>query len=327
MKLHQLRAIVAISESGSIQEASRLLHISQPALSKSIKELEAELGVSLLARSNRGITVTKYGEHLVRRARLIVAEVRRAREEIDTLKGVMDGKVAIGVSPATPGKQFVTSLNSYRKRYPKVQLQIHELRPAKLLEGLREGFLDLMLTSQPPSRNAEGFHWVELQPQPAALVVRKGHPLRHAKSLKDLCELDWLIPDAIDESLVGQMFREHNIALPNNIIECASAVLYVELVSTTDAVGCLSLRVLESTQLLLQHGLETLDIVEQVPGMNISMVCRDPELMTREAQALADEVSYAFKSQRPPSELIGNTQKTIETASSLLHSPITVIRS
>ena len=74
MKLHQLRAIVAICESGSIQEASRLLHISQPALSKSIKELESELGVPLLVRSNRGITATSYGEHLVRRARLVVEE-------------------------------------------------------------------------------------------------------------------------------------------------------------------------------------------------------------------------------------------------------------
>ena len=77
MKLHQLRAMLAISESGSIQEASRLLHISQPALSKGIKELEAELGVPLLIRSNRGITVTEYGERLVRRARLILEEVRR----------------------------------------------------------------------------------------------------------------------------------------------------------------------------------------------------------------------------------------------------------
>ena len=116
MKLHQLRAMLAISESGSIQEASRLLHISQPALSKSIKELEAELGVPLLIRSNRGITVTEYGERLVRRARLILEEVRRAREEIETLKGTMDGKVAIGVSPVTPGAQIVASLNRYRKR-------------------------------------------------------------------------------------------------------------------------------------------------------------------------------------------------------------------
>lgn len=296
MKLHQLRAIVTIIECGSIQEASRLLHISQPALSKNIKELEAELGVPLLVRSNRGITATKYGERLVRRARLIVAEVCRAREEIDTLKGVMDGKVVIGVSPATPSRQFVSGLNSYRKRYPKVELQLHELRPTKLLEGLREGHLDLVLTSQPPSRNADGFDWVELEPQPAALVVRKGHPMRHAGSLKELRELDWLLPDAFDDSLAGQMFREHNIEPPTNIIECSSVVLYVELAATTDAVSYCSLRVLESSQLLLKNGLEMLSIAEQVPGMNISMVRRDPELMTLEAQALADELIYAFKS-------------------------------
>jgi len=78
MKPHQLRALLAISENGSIQEPSRLLGISQPALSKSIKELETELGVSLLVRSNRGITITGYGERLVRSARLAVEEVQRA---------------------------------------------------------------------------------------------------------------------------------------------------------------------------------------------------------------------------------------------------------
>ena len=296
MKLHQLRAIVAISESGSIQEASRLLHISQPALSKGIKELEAELGVPLLVRSNRGITVTAYGERLLRRARLVLEEVRRAREEIDTLKGIIGGKVAIGVSPVTPSQQFVSCLNSYRKRYPKVQLQIHELRPSKLLEGLREGQLDLLLTSLSPSRNTDGFHWVELYSQPTVLAVRKGHPLRQAKSLEELRELDWLLQDALELSSAGQLFRDNGIAPPDNVIECASVVLYAEMATTSDAVSYWSQRVLELAQ--LGHQLDALAIAEPVPHMNISLVCRDPELMTREAQALADDVVYAFRQSR-----------------------------
>lgn len=69
MKLHQLKILVTICESGSFQETARLLHLSQPALSRTIKELETSLGVPLLVRSNRGITTTEYGERLVRRAR------------------------------------------------------------------------------------------------------------------------------------------------------------------------------------------------------------------------------------------------------------------
>ncbi|MDG9926614.1 MULTISPECIES: LysR substrate-binding domain-containing protein [Pseudomonas] len=300
MKLHQLRAMLAISESGSIQEASRLLHISQPALSKGIKELEAELGVPLLIRSNRGITVTEYGERLVRRARLILEEVRRAREEIETLKGTMDGKVAIGVSPVTPGAQFVASLNRYRKRYPQVRVQIHELRPSKLMEGLREGQLDLVLTSQPAIRNSYGFHWTELYAQPTVLAVRKGHPLGGARrSLAELREHEWLLQDSLEQSRVGLMFDHYRVEPPERIIECASVVLFSELALNTDAISYWSQRLLERVQTLGQ-ALEVLDLAEQIPPMNISLVCRDQELMTREAKALSDELVYAYKSPHAP---------------------------
>lgn len=295
MKLHQLRAMLAISESGSIQEASRLLHISQPALSKGIKELEAELGVRLLIRSNRGITVTEYGERLVRRARLILEEVRRAREEIETLKGVMDGKVSIGVSPVTPGAQFIASL----KRYPKVQVQIHELRPSKLMEGLREGQLDLVLTSLPAVRNSDGFHWAELYGQPTVLAVRKGHPLSGARSLEELRDQEWLLQDSLEQSRIGLMFEQCRVEPPSRIIECASVVLFSELAINTDAISYWSLRVLEHVQKLGQE-LHVLNVAEQVPPMNISLVCRDQELMTREGKALADELVYAYKSPHAP---------------------------
>lgn len=299
MKLHQLRALVSICESGSIQEASRLLHISQPALSKGIKELEAELGVALLLRSNRGITVTEYGDRLVKRARLILEEVRRAREEIETLKGVMDGKLSIGVSPVTPGRQFVTSLNRYRKRYPRVQVQIHELRPSKLMEGLREGLLDMALTSLPEPRNPEGFQWELLYAQTSVLAVRKGHPLREARSLIELQDQEWLLQDSLEQSKVGTLFEQNRIPPPRNVIECASVVLFAELATTSDAISYWSLRVLEHTRMLLQN-LEVLNIAESIPPMNISLVCRDQELMTREAKALADELIYAYKGPHQP---------------------------
>ncbi len=299
MKLHQLRALVSICESGSIQEASRLLHISQPALSKGIKELEAELGVPLLVRSNRGITATEYGERLVRRARLILEEVRRATEEIDTLKGRMDGRLSIGVSPVTPSPQFVSSLNRYRQRYPKVRVQIHELRPSKLMEGLREGMLDMVLTSLPAARNADGFHWEELYAQSTMLAVRKGHPLCHARHLSELRDQEWLLQDSLEQSMAGAMFKEHGIQPPEKVIECASVVLLAELAITSDAVSYWSQRLLESAPMLMQK-LEVLQIAEPLPPMNISLVCRDPELMTREAKALADELIYIYKGPAAP---------------------------
>jgi LysR family transcriptional regulator of abg operon len=294
MKLHQLKALVAVYESGSIQDAARTLHVSQPALSKSIKELETTFGVPLLVRSNRGITATEYGERLVRRARLMLSEARRAHEEIATLKGDMDGQVSVGISPATPGAQFIAAVEHYGKLYPKVQLQIHELRPSKLMESLREGQVDLVLSSQPSSRYNDGFQWTDLYTQPSVLAVRKGHPCRDAHSLIELREQQWLLQDSLDKSRIGILFEQHQIPLPERVIECSSGVMFCELALNTDAISYWPMRVLKYLRILGQQ-LEVLDLQEQPPSLDISLVYRDQELITREARAFADELVYAYK--------------------------------
>ena len=293
MKLQQLKALVAICESGSIQETARQLHVSQPALSKTIKELETTLGVPLLVRSNRGITPTEYGERLLRRARLMLEEARRAREEIETLKGDMGGKVSIGISPATPGAHVVTAFNEYARRCPKVQLQIHEMRPSKLMEGLREGHLDLVLSCQPASRYSDGFQWTELYTQPTALAVRSGHPLRDARSVTQLSEQRWLLQEPLESSRIGLMFQQYQLPPPDNVLECSSGVIFCELARSTDVVSYWPLRVLRYMQKIGQK-LEMLEVEEQVPPLNISLVYRNQELITREARALADELVYVF---------------------------------
>jgi DNA-binding transcriptional LysR family regulator len=292
MKLHQLRALRTIAESGSIQEASRLLEITQPSLSKAVKELEEELGVPLLVRSNRGVTVTEYGERLVSMACMVTEEVRRAREEIDTLKGEIAGRVAIGVSPVTPNRAFSEGLRRYRQLYPNVQLQIHELRSVQLLEGLREGRLDLVLTTQPQSENSSGQFWRELAPQPSVLAVRKGHPLSGARSLHELLDQEWLLSDPLEVALAGHLFREQQVAPPARITECSSALLYLELAASTDAVSFWSERML--AQPMVAQALVPVRIIEPTPIASLSMVSRPAELMTREAVLLAEELQRAF---------------------------------
>ncbi|MDD2058349.1 LysR substrate-binding domain-containing protein [Pseudomonas putida] len=296
MKIHQLRALLAICESGSIQEASRTLHISQPSLSRSIKELEAELGVSLLVRSNRGITLTQYGEHLVTRARLIVEEVRRAKHEIETLKGSMDGSVTLGVSPVTPSTRFVDCVARFRQRHPQVRLQIEELRPSKLIEGMREGRLDLVLTSYGGARHLEGFECIELYQEPGALAVRKDHPSSELRALRDLRKLNWILPDRIEDSPVASMFAEQRLMPPDNLMTCSSLVMYLELATRTDAVSFWSKRGMALGD--LRDHLQVLQVIEAVPSFTFSMVSREASLLTREAAALAEDIVYEFYGNR-----------------------------
>ena len=126
--------------------------------------------------------------------------------------------------------------------------------------------------------------------------IAAGQPI---EALRELLGEEWLLQDSLEQSKVGMMFVDHGIEYPQNVTECASVVLFTELALHTDAVSYWSLRLLERVQTLGQE-LEVLDIAERVPPMNISLVCRDQELMTREAKALADELVYAYTSPHAP---------------------------
>lgn len=293
MKFHQLRAALAVSECGSIHEAAKRLHLSQPALSKTIKELESDLGVPLLVRSNRGITVTPFGERLLRRARLIVEETRRAREEIESLRGEVAGKVVIGVSAATPSVPFVAGLQRLRRRHPAVQLQINELRPAKLLQGLREGTLDLALTSQPAQRKMEGFTWHPLSARTPILAVRRGHPLQYARTLQQLQDEEWLLTDSPEVSLIGTLFAQHQLAMPTRTLECSSMLIYSEMAATMDVISFWSERAFSIPG--VSDRMVALQLESVIPTTQVCLVARPTESLTPAAERVVDALAAAYR--------------------------------
>ena len=100
MKLHQLRNLVAVADADSIRGAARELGLAQPTVTRGLRDLEAELGVPLLERHGKGVTLNAYGMTFVVRARSILQDVERGRQEIEQLKGKGEGRVSAGLSSA-----------------------------------------------------------------------------------------------------------------------------------------------------------------------------------------------------------------------------------
>jgi LysR family transcriptional regulator, regulator of abg operon len=121
MKLAQLRYVAAIADQGSLRAAARHLGVAQPAFSRSIAELERELGAALFERRARGMIATPLGQAFVRRANAILNDVRRARDEFEQLKGNAAGEIAIGLSIAAHLLLLPGSLRLFRDRHPKVR--------------------------------------------------------------------------------------------------------------------------------------------------------------------------------------------------------------
>ena len=235
MKLNQLRDVIAIAGRGSLRAAARDLTLSQPALTRSVHELERELGGPLFERRARGMRLTPMGETFVRRATAILSEVRRAQEEAAQVQGGTSGKVAVGLSFAAHVALLPKALPAFRKRYPQVQLHIISGQLPALEARLTDGSVDFYVGPQQESLSAELVQ-DKLFDNTRVIIGRIGHPLQHARSLRDLVDAEWATTSVTlkaDEEL-GALFEQHKLPSPRLVLQSQSALTLVVSLANTD---------------------------------------------------------------------------------------------
>lgn len=143
MELRQLRYFVGASESGSLLKASAMLHVAQPALSQQIAALEDEVGARLFDRSSRGVTLTEAGRSFLEHARIVLADVERARAAVRELAATPSGEVVVGLPTTVALTATVPLVQHCRDALPQVRLKIVEAYSGHLREWLLQGRLDL----------------------------------------------------------------------------------------------------------------------------------------------------------------------------------------
>lgn len=236
MKLHHLRNVVAVVERGSLRAGAKHLGLAQPAVSRSIKELERELGLTLFERNKFGMTLTHAGEVFARRAKAIQAEFVRTLEEMEHLKGEDRGIITVGCSSATLIAMVPTIVNRFHVKYPNIRIKLLE-GSLPMLEGqIRDGLVDLYYGPV-----AEGFVdpalVIELLFENERMIIgRKDHPLRHATTLAELVGATWVTtPMAIDsDSEVNSVFVAAGLPPPRIAMQASSAMNLAVIVATSD---------------------------------------------------------------------------------------------
>jgi LysR family transcriptional regulator of abg operon len=126
MKLHHLRNFIAAAEHSSFRAAARELHLAQPAITRSIRELEQELGVPLFERRQQGVRLTAGGQSFLRRAQAVQLELRRGQEELRQINGEMVGEVSIAMSTVANFLLQGKIVRNFRAKYPRAMLTITE---------------------------------------------------------------------------------------------------------------------------------------------------------------------------------------------------------
>ncbi|QCI66596.1 LysR substrate-binding domain-containing protein [Phreatobacter stygius] len=243
LKLHQLEFVVAVDERRSIAAAAEATNLSQPAATRMLKEVEAILGVVLFDRTRRGVTPTLYGEALLRRARLILAELRHMHEELLALAGGVEGRVAVGTLLAASATLLPRSIKILRERFPKVSVQIIEGTFDVLVPMLRAGELDILLGRLPRLAGDEGVATELLYHEPTCVVARPGHPLarRQQVSAAEIRAADWILPprSTLLRADIDAAFRACGLAPPQPMLESVTVLANQRLIAATDLLAFL----------------------------------------------------------------------------------------
>lgn len=244
MKTTQLRTLVAIAEHGTLMAAADALCLSQPAVTKSIKELEARLGVQLLLRSGSGIRLTPYGEALLRRARTVVTEIARAEQELEEMKSSAGRTLEIGVSLLAASIVVPEAIHAFRKRFPDVQLDVHEYQTTRLIDGLRDGSFDMCIGFTGEGDPSNEFRVTPLGTVSQSLAVKSGDPLAGATQLAGLRDAHWLynytrksVPAFWAALTARAGDTGGTLAPPSRIAVCTARRLYAELASEAGVVS------------------------------------------------------------------------------------------
>lgn len=154
--VRQLRYFAALDESRHFGRAAAACHVSQPAFSAAIRELEETLGVPLVDRDNRRVTITALGREIATQARLCLRDVEALVELAREEQGVLVGRLTLGVIPTIAPFLLPQLMPALRKEYPRLQLFLREEVTAKLVQALLDGQVDLVLMALPwDMRNVE----------------------------------------------------------------------------------------------------------------------------------------------------------------------------
>lgn len=194
--LRQIEVLVAVANHNSVTHAAEWLRVSQPAVTRTILEIETDMGATLFDRSPRGMTPTVFGESLVRHARAMLSELRHAVEEIEALKGNDRGTVRVGTTPIGASLLLPTAAAQLTKAYPGLRVEIAEENFVGLLSALRTGSLDLVLG--PPTDDAldPALTYSHLFTDDLIIAASHTHPLGHMGKipLSRLSKQRWVLP-------------------------------------------------------------------------------------------------------------------------------------
>jgi len=239
----QLNAFLAVTRHGSLGRAAYELNVTQPALSRIIKRLEAQLGVKLFQRRASGMELTTYGEALVPHAKLLHMQEAQALEEINALRGSSRGTVRIGAVASAIAAVLPAVIERLVVQSPGLRVQIVEGVEDRLASALTGNEIDVAIAGVIPE-TAEILRLAAHEFRDTTTVVASTrHPLQGKSRLlpQDLAQQIWVLPprDAEPRRQFNELMMQFGISAPNVAIETRSVSALKSVIANTCFLGWL----------------------------------------------------------------------------------------
>ncbi len=183
MELRHLRYFVAAAEAENVSRAAMKLHVSQPALSRQIRDLEEEIGFPLFERSAKSVRLTDAGRAFLVEAQAVL---QRADDAVTTARAIAAGgrtELHVGYAPSPTVRIMPPTLRAFAGLMPKVRVRLHDLSTEEMLAGVRDGKLQIAFVVQPGRAMLRGLHFEELARDTMCLAMPPSHPLARLRSV------------------------------------------------------------------------------------------------------------------------------------------------
>src|SRR6516164_9531123 len=244
IRLRDLHILLAVAEWGSMAKASAHLAISHPVVSKTISDLEHNVGVRLFDRNSQGVELTTYGRALLKCGVTVFDEMRQGLKQIEYLSDPNSGDLAIGCSDITMASLLPAIAERFSIQHPRIRLHVIHADTAMLqFHALRERNVELLIGRMPRVSVDDDLVVETLFEEPfvAACGIRSRWARRRHIVLADLADAPWILPpyDSVPGSLILEIFHAHETQAPPPSIITLSGHLTATHIGTGPIVGAL----------------------------------------------------------------------------------------
>lgn len=288
LKTRQLLLLVALAEEGNIHRAAQVLNMTQPAASKLLKDLEDVLEVPLFERLPRGMRPTWYGETMIRHARVALASLNQAHDELAGLKAGRFGQVAVGCITAPGLTLLPPAVARVKREHPSLRVSLEIETSPVLLDRLAQGKLDILVARLFAEHDKSQLRYEALVEEPISAIVRPGHPLLGMSdlTLRDLLAAGWIVPPAgsVLRHRFDLMFQEEGLAPPIDLIETSALLFMTRMLQQSDMVAIVANDV---ARYYSAHGIVSiLPVAMNCQMDNFGVITRTDRLLSPAAQVM-----------------------------------------